>query len=58
MEIEKLSVYARGWQQDEKEILNALESWEKSSPSLMEDCLPFYCYMRSPEVRVYGKTLS
>jgi len=44
MEIEKLSVYARGWQLDEKEVFDALESWEKSSPSLMEDRLLFYCY--------------
>jgi hypothetical protein len=45
MEIDKLPVYARGWiRLDEREILDALESWEKSSLPLWEDRLLFYCY--------------
>jgi hypothetical protein len=44
MEIEKLPAYARGLRLDEREILSALESWEKSGLPLWEDRLLFYCY--------------
>lgn len=37
-------VYARGWRLDEREILDALERWEKVALSLMWGCVLFYCY--------------
>ncbi len=44
MDAEKLPTYARGWRLDEKEILEALERWEKRAVPLMDGCILFYCY--------------
>ncbi len=44
MDTNKLLTYARGWQLDEKEVLEALERWEEAALPLMWSRELFYCY--------------